>query len=61
VFVAVFFHTDLQKTCISIGVLCFIMQVSNLTKSDKGSFTVDLNQTKDHSPHTSLYIRENIR
>jgi hypothetical protein len=50
-----------KKICISIGVLCFIMQVRNLTKSDKGSFTIDLNQTKYHSPQTSSYIQENIQ
>jgi hypothetical protein len=62
VFVAVFFHANLQKISgISIGVLCFIVQDGNLTKSNKGSFTTYLNQIKDWSPWTSLYILENIR
>jgi hypothetical protein len=30
------FSMQTYKKCISIGVLCFIMQVQNLTKSDKG-------------------------
>jgi hypothetical protein len=41
--------------------LCFIVQDGNLTKSNKGSFTTYLNQIKDWSPWTSLYILENIR
>jgi hypothetical protein len=44
VFVAMFFHANLQKiSSISIGVLCFIVQDGNLTKLDKGSFTMYLN------------------
>jgi hypothetical protein len=47
-FVVMFFHANLQKiSAISLGVLCFIMQDGNLTKSDKGSFITYLNQTKD--------------
>jgi hypothetical protein len=43
VFVSVFLHANLQKISgSSIGVLCFIMQDGNLTKSHKGSLTLDL-------------------